>query len=112
MIDTIRKWFGRTEQEAESEATVTRMFHDATREAAPSAIFVPAEKPGEGDFFTHCVDLMIAPAPESMAHAAIRRGVFPVAGCDEAGLLAHLRKSGTHCRGCWALDRLTGALHC
>jgi hypothetical protein len=30
------------------------------------------------------------------------------AGCDDAGLLAHLRKSGSHCRGCWALDRLTG----
>ena len=40
-------------KEAESEAAVTRMFHDATREAAPAAIFVPAEKPGEGDFFTH-----------------------------------------------------------
>ena len=63
-------------KEAESEATVTRMFHDATREAAPAAIFVPAEKPGEGDFFTHCVDLMIAPGPESLAHDAIRRGVL------------------------------------
>lgn len=30
------------------------------------------------------------------------------AGCDDAGLLAHLRNSGPHCRGCWALDRLTG----
>jgi hypothetical protein len=30
------------------------------------------------------------------------------AGCDDAGLLSHLRKSGSHCRGCWALDRLTG----
>jgi hypothetical protein len=29
------------------------------------------------------------------------------AGCDDARLLAHLRKSGLHCRGCWALDRLT-----
>ena len=63
-------------KEAESEATVTRMFHDATREATPAAIFVPAEKPGESDFFTHCVDLMIAPGPESLAHEAIRRGVL------------------------------------
>jgi hypothetical protein len=30
------------------------------------------------------------------------------AGCDDVGLLAHLRKSGSHWRGCWALDRLTG----
>jgi nucleotide-binding universal stress UspA family protein len=63
-------------KEAESEAAVTRMFHDATREAAPAAIFVPAEKPGEGDLFTHCVDLMIAPGPESLAHDAVRRGVL------------------------------------
>jgi nucleotide-binding universal stress UspA family protein len=66
-------------KEAESEATVTRMFHDATREAAPASIFVSAD---EGEFFTHCVDLMIAPAPESMAHAAIRRGVLDRALLD------------------------------
>jgi hypothetical protein len=27
--------------------------------------------------------------------------------CPDAGLLAHLRKPGPHCRGCWALDLLT-----
>lgn len=35
-------------------------------------------------------------------------GALEQAGCDDEGLLAHLRKSGSHCRGCWALDRLTG----
>jgi hypothetical protein len=35
-------------------------------------------------------------------------GLLEQAGCDDAGLLAHLRKSDAHCRGCWALDRLTG----
>src|SRR5208282_6573054 len=63
-------------KEAESEAAVTRMFYETTREAALTAIFVPAEKSGEGDFFTHCVDLMIAPGPESLAHDAIRRGAL------------------------------------
>jgi nucleotide-binding universal stress UspA family protein len=66
----------RVGDEAESEAAVSRMFNDATHEAAPTAIFVPAEKPGEGEFFTHCVDLMIAPGPESLAHDVIRCGVL------------------------------------
>lgn len=35
-------------------------------------------------------------------------GLLEEAGCDDEGLLAHLRKSGSHCRGCWALDRITG----
>jgi hypothetical protein len=35
-------------------------------------------------------------------------GVLERAGCDDSGLLAHLQTLGCHCRGCWALDRLTG----
>lgn len=30
------------------------------------------------------------------------------AGCDDAGLLAHLRGPGPHVRGCWALDLILG----
>ena len=30
------------------------------------------------------------------------------AGCDAADLLAHLRASGPHARGCWALDAVLG----
>src|SRR5262249_24211602 len=30
------------------------------------------------------------------------------AGCDGAGLLAHLRGGGDHVRGCWALDLVLG----
>jgi hypothetical protein len=30
------------------------------------------------------------------------------AGCDEARMLRHLRSSGPHARGCWALDLLLG----
>jgi hypothetical protein len=30
------------------------------------------------------------------------------AGCDSAGLLAHLRSAGPHVRGCWAVDIILG----
>src|SRR5439155_6625563 len=30
------------------------------------------------------------------------------AGCDNEGLLAHLRSEGAHVRGCWAVDWLLG----
>ena len=30
------------------------------------------------------------------------------AGCDDAGVLKHLRSDGSHARGCWALDRVLG----
>jgi hypothetical protein len=30
------------------------------------------------------------------------------AGCDQADLLAHLRRPGPHVRGCWAVDLLLG----
>jgi nucleotide-binding universal stress UspA family protein len=63
-------------KEAESEATVARMFAEATGQAAPAAVFVPADKPGDADLFSHCVDLMVAPGPESLAHDVIRRGAL------------------------------------
>jgi nucleotide-binding universal stress UspA family protein len=65
-----------TGKEAESEAAVTRMFAEATRQAQPAAVFVPADKPAEAGLFSHCVDLMIAPGPESLAHDAIRPGAL------------------------------------
>ena len=37
---------------------------------------MPAEKPGEGDAFTHCVDLVVAPAPGGPAREMIRRGAL------------------------------------
>ncbi len=61
---------------AESEAAVARMFGEAAAQAAPAAVFVPADKPGEGELFFHCVDLMIAPGPESLAHDNIREGAL------------------------------------
>lgn len=30
------------------------------------------------------------------------------AGCEDAGLLDHLRGDGPHVRGCWALDLILG----
>ncbi len=64
-------------KEVETEAVVARMFADATGQAAPAATLIrPADKAGEGEFFSHCVDLMIAPGPESLAHASIRAGAL------------------------------------
>jgi nucleotide-binding universal stress UspA family protein len=65
-----------TGKEEESEAAVARMFGEATRQAAPAAVLVSADKPGEADLYSHCVDLMIAPGPESLAHGAMRPGVL------------------------------------
>jgi nucleotide-binding universal stress UspA family protein len=63
-------------KEEESEASVARMFGEATRQAQPAAVFVPSDKPGEAELFTHCIDLMIAPGPESLAHDAVRAGAL------------------------------------
>ncbi len=40
------------------------------------AIFVPAERPDAGDAFTHCVDLIIAPAPAGASREVVRRGAL------------------------------------
>jgi nucleotide-binding universal stress UspA family protein len=53
-----------------------RMFDGATKETGVKAIFVPAEKPGEGDAFTHCIDLIIAPAPAGSAREVIRHDLL------------------------------------
>ena len=54
--------------------------------AGVKAVFVPAEKPGEGDAFTHCVDLIVAPAPAGASRDVVRRGAL-----DRA--LARLRRA-------------------
>ena len=59
-------------QEAETRADVNRTFSDTTRPSGLTTVFVPAGKPGESDSFTPCVDLMIAPGPDSLAHSFIR----------------------------------------
>jgi nucleotide-binding universal stress UspA family protein len=59
-----------------------RMFKEATDQAGVNAIFTPAEKPEEGAALSHCVDLMIAPGPESLAHEAIRPGILDRALLD------------------------------
>jgi nucleotide-binding universal stress UspA family protein len=60
---------------AADEGLVTKKeFEDATR--GLTAVYVPAEKPGEGDAFTHCVDLIVAPAPGGLARDVVRRGLL------------------------------------
>jgi nucleotide-binding universal stress UspA family protein len=63
-------------QEAETGEAISRTFSDTTRESGLTTVFAPVTKPGEPDNFTHCVDLMIAPGPESLAQGAIRRGAL------------------------------------
>ena len=62
-------------REAETEEAVSRTFSDATRESGLTTIFAPAGQ-GESSNFIHCVDLMIAPGPESLAHGAVRRAAL------------------------------------
>ncbi len=62
--------------EAEGSEVTRQLFDDTTREAGVKAVFAPAEKPGEGEAFSHCVDLMIAPAPGGAAREVVRRGAL------------------------------------
>jgi hypothetical protein len=42
------------------------------------------------------------------ARLAILADALLDAGCDDEGLLAHLRGPGPHVRGCWAVDAILG----
>jgi hypothetical protein len=43
-----------------------------------------------------------------LARLAVLADALEDAGCDQADLLAHLRGTGLHVRGCWAVDLLLG----
>jgi hypothetical protein len=43
-----------------------------------------------------------------VARLAVLADALEDAGCDQADLLAHLRGSGPHVRGCWAVDLVLG----
>lgn len=68
--------------EAESADAIARMFETATAGTGLRAVFIPAEKAGEGDGFAQCVDLTIAPAPGGAARDLIRRGLLDRALMD------------------------------
>ena len=61
---------------ADEGAVTEKEFQDLTREAGLKAVFVPGDKPGEGDAFTHCVDLIVAPAPAGAAREVVRRAAL------------------------------------
>jgi nucleotide-binding universal stress UspA family protein len=62
---------------AADEGLVTeKEFEGATGKEGLTAVFVPAEKAGEGDAFSHCVDLIVAPAPAGAAREIVRRGAL------------------------------------
>lgn len=48
---------------SENAPVMGRTFDEATRAVGLDAVFVPAEKPGDGEALTHCIDLVVAPAP-------------------------------------------------
>jgi nucleotide-binding universal stress UspA family protein len=62
-------------REAETEEAISRTFSDATRESGLTTILAPTGQ-GESGNFIHCVDLIIAPGPESLAHGAVRRAAL------------------------------------
>jgi hypothetical protein len=39
-----------------------------------------------------------------VARLAVLADALEEAGCDDAGLVGHLRSEGPHVRGCWAID--------
>ena len=47
-----------------------------------TSVFVTAERPGAGDAFTHCVDLIVAPAPGGASRDAVHRGTLDRALTD------------------------------
>jgi hypothetical protein len=70
-------------------------------------------------------DELLTPTVASLAQAAYEERLLPSgaleaarlavlsdaleeAGCDDGEMLRHLRSSGVHTRGCWAVDLLTG----
>jgi len=61
---------------ADEGAVTNKAFQDAAGLAKLKAVFVPAEKPGAGDAFTHCVDLIIAPAPGGASREVVRHGAL------------------------------------
>ncbi len=68
---------------AADEGAVTRKtFEDQTRSPGFTAVFVPADRPGEGDAFSHCVDLIVAPAPGGSSRDVVRRGALDRALLD------------------------------
>jgi nucleotide-binding universal stress UspA family protein len=71
------------EAEGIDPASATRrMFKEATDQSGVNVVFAAVEPPEEGTAFRRCVDLMIAPGPESRAHEAIRPGVLDRALLD------------------------------
>ena len=61
---------------ADDGIVTDKEFQDLTREAGLKAVFVPGDKPGAGDAFTHCVDLIVAPAPAGASREVVRRAAL------------------------------------
>ncbi|MGO9418396.1 universal stress protein [Roseiarcus sp.] len=62
--------------EADEGIVTQKEFEDAAGRAGLKALFVPSEKPGEAEAFTHCVDLIVAPAPAGASREVVRKGML------------------------------------
>ena len=67
---------------ADDGAVTQKAFEDATRQAGVKAAFTPTDKPGEGAALTHCVDLLVAPAPGGASREVVRHGALDRALLD------------------------------
>ena len=59
-----------------NDAVTRQTFEEATRECGLNVTFSSADNVSQGDAFTHCVDLIIAPAPNGPAREMLRRGAL------------------------------------
>jgi hypothetical protein len=58
---------------------------------------------------TAAYDERILPSGElDPARLAVLSDALEEAGCDDPDILNHLRSSGPHVRGCWAVDLILG----
>ncbi len=63
-------------EEADNAIVVRNAFDGVVAGSGVKTLFVPSDKPGQGDAFTHCVDLIVAPAPAGASREAIRRAAL------------------------------------
>lgn len=89
-----------------ADGTVALRYAVAARRAAPVVIFQHA-------WLTPTVLDVAAAAYDDRDWAAlpVLADALEDAGCDYAALLAHLRGSGPHARGCWALETVLSSPH-
>jgi nucleotide-binding universal stress UspA family protein len=80
---------------AENDVVTRKSFEEVTRESSLDAVFLSSEQSDRAVAFTHCVDLIIAPAPEGEAIDGFRKGVIEHALTDSGAPVLLLPRSWT-----------------